>query len=161
MTARVYKAVVHLVRVCLTSAILIMNVACNQNAPETNSGRLPEGPKPAPATHSAELSSPTANTGTKPGDSYDVKKCRPKIIREGETPSQVHIKPGEKPTGYDPVVAFRVLETGDVIDVVLKRSSGVRDKDNFALTSARGMKFNSRPGCGTIESEASATIDLR
>jgi len=91
---------------------------------------------------------------------YDVKRCAPKVLRTGKTPSHIHIHPNDKPTGHIPVVGFNILETGDVAGVVLKQSSGVREKDNYALLWVKGGKYNSRPGCGVIESEVGVTIDL-
>ena len=91
---------------------------------------------------------------------YDVKRCAPKALSFGTTPAQIHFREGEKPTGLIPVVAFQILESGEVVNIVLKQSSGIRDKDNAALDWAKGATYNNRPGCGTVETEVGVTIDL-
>jgi TonB family protein len=94
---------------------------------------------------------------------YDLKKCKPKLLSEKPVrqPKLFQIRRGDKPTGYSPLVALEILESGAVVNVHLARSSGVPDQDAYALESVRGWKFNSRPGCGTVESKMDITIDLR
>ena len=75
--------------------------------------------------------------------------ARPKTIQTGK---------GEKATGYPPVIAFEIRESGEVVNSRVKRSSGMADIDNYALNSIRGKKYNSRPGCGAVESEAAVLI---
>jgi len=91
---------------------------------------------------------------------YDVKRCTPKVLRSGRTPAEIHFREGEKPTGLIPVVAFQILESGEVVNIVLKQSSGIRDKDNAALGWVKGTRYNNRSGCGTVESEIGVMIDL-
>jgi TonB family protein len=91
---------------------------------------------------------------------YDVKRCTPKVLSFGKTPAEIHFREDEKPTGLIPVVAFQILESGEVTNIVLKQSSGTRDKDNAALDWVKGTTYNNRPGCGTVESEVGVTIDL-
>jgi TonB family protein len=59
-----------------------------------------------------------------------------------------------------PVIAYQVLESGKVVNVYVKRSSGVADLDAFATRSIRATKYNKRPGCGTVEAEATVNIDF-
>jgi hypothetical protein len=108
------------------------------------------------------LASPTtANVQIKKSDSaYDVKRCAPKALSLGKTPTRIHFREGEKPTGVIPVIAFQILESGEVVNIVLKQSSGIRDKDNAALDWVKGSRYNNRPGCGTVETEVGVTIDL-
>jgi hypothetical protein len=75
--------------------------------------------------------------------------------------SQKFVRKGEKSTGYSPIVAFEILASGDVADPFLKRSSGFANVDNFALTWIGKTKYNKRPGCGVIETQAVVTIDWR
>jgi len=92
-----------------------------------------------------------------------VKRCAPKAVHcapELEGPS-IRVRKGEKPTGYSPVIFFEILETGEVAHAYLKRSSGISDVDQYALSEIRETQFNRRPGCGTIESQADVTVDLR
>jgi TonB family protein len=94
---------------------------------------------------------------------YDLKKCRPKLLREKPAPEPKNFKlrKTDKPSGYDPVIAFDILESGEVVNARVARSSGVADQDAQALAWIRGWRFNGRPGCGTIEQTAHVTIDLR
>ena len=91
---------------------------------------------------------------------YDVKRCAPKVLRSGRTPAQIQFREGEKPTELIPVVAFQILESGEVVNIVLMQSSGIRDKDNAALNWVKRTTYNSRPGCGTVESKVGVTIDF-
>jgi TonB family protein len=90
---------------------------------------------------------------------YDVKKCQPKMIKHGPVPkgADVVVRKDEKVRGH-PVISFRILESGEVTNALVKRSSGLANVDKYALEWIRGTKFNARPGCGVIESEASVLI---
>lgn len=101
-----------------------------------------------------------ANVQFKGGAAYDLKTCAPKAQSFGRTPARIHFREGENPTGLTPIVAFQILESGDVTNIVLKRSSGIRDEDNAALDWVKGSKYNNRPGCGTDETEVGVTIDF-
>jgi TonB family protein len=59
-----------------------------------------------------------------------------------------------------PVIAYQVLESGGVVNVYVKRSSGVADLDAFAARSIRATKYNKRPGCGAVEAEATVNIEF-
>jgi TonB family protein len=99
----------------------------------------------------------------KPEGKYDIQRCTRKVLshaRERKTP-QNFVRKGEKSTGYSPIVAFDILESGDVANAFLKRSSGFTNVDNYALTWVRETKYNKRPGCGVIETQADVTIDWR
>jgi TonB family protein len=96
---------------------------------------------------------PTADQG------YEV-RCNPTAIASKPHPRiPVRLRKDEKWTGA-PVIAYQVLESGRVVNVYVKRSSGVADLDAFAVTSVRGTKYNKRPGCGTVESETTVSIDF-
>ena len=91
----------------------------------------------------------------------DVKRCALKVISRYHPPKPkaVHLRRGEKPSRYPPVIAFEILESGEVVNLRVKRSSGVVDLDSYALSSIQGTKYNSRPaGCGTAETEAVVLI---
>jgi TonB family protein len=97
----------------------------------------------------------------KPDGKYDVQRCTPKVLshaRQRKT-SRRFVRKGEKPTGYSPIVAFEILESGDVANALVKRSSGFANVDNYALVWVRGTKYSKRPGCGAIESQAAVSID--
>jgi hypothetical protein len=91
---------------------------------------------------------------------YDVKRCRPRVLSEktAAKPKTIQTRKGEKATGYPPVIAFEILESGEVVNARVKRSSGIADIDTYALNSIREKKYNSRPGCGDVESEAVVLI---
>ena len=94
---------------------------------------------------------------------YDVKRCTPKLVSHAPSPRQesIHTRPGEKSTGFSPIIAYQILDTGEVTHAYVKRSSGIADIDTHALTWIRGTKYNPRPGCGVIESQAGVSIDWR
>jgi TonB family protein len=84
---------------------------------------------------------------------YDVKRFAPKLMNRKpfSPPKRIQPRKGEKATGYSPVIAFQILESGEVVNARLKRRSGLADRDANALDNIRNWKFNARPGCGTIE----------
>jgi hypothetical protein len=86
---------------------------------------------------------------------YDVKRCNPKVVSKKpiSEPKTIQVRQGEKPSRYPPVIALEILESGEVVNARVKRSSGIADRDAYLLNSIRGWKFNSRPGCGTVETE--------
>ena len=99
----------------------------------------------------------------KPDRNYDVQRCAPNVVshaRQRNTSRRV-VRKGEKSTGYSPIVAFEILESGDVANAFVKRSSGLSNVDNYALTWVRETKYSKRPGCGVIETQADVTIDWR
>lgn len=94
---------------------------------------------------------------------YDARRCAPKLLKERPrrgVDERIHIGKGEKYKN-SPVVAFQIQESGEVTNVVLKRSSGVANIDAHALASIRGLKFNKRPGCGVVESQGDVLIHFR
>jgi TonB family protein len=102
-----------------------------------------------------------AQDGSKPKLPFDVKRCTPKVVKQG-TPSTKELirRKGEKATGYSPLVSFGILESGKVVDVRLKRSSGFKFLDDYALSWIRTTRYNNRSGCGTIDTEAGVSIDF-
>jgi len=105
----------------------------------------------------------TAQQKPKEALSAEAKKCAPKITKKvtsGVKPPPFQLRKGEKSTGYSPLITYEILESGEVSNTKLKRSSGISDIDNAALDSVKRMKYNRRPGCGTVDSEATVTVDL-
>jgi hypothetical protein len=99
----------------------------------------------------------------RPDGMYDVRRCTPKVLshaRERNT-FRTFVRKGEKSTGYSPIIAFEILESGDVANEFLKRSSGYANVDNYALSWVRETKYSRRPGCGITETQADVTIDWR
>lgn len=91
-----------------------------------------------------------------------AKRCSPKVFRRvsGRDAPSIRVREGEKPSGFDPTITFQILENGEVAQVKIKRSSGISDLDQYALRSIRLSRYNRRPGCGTIESQATVTVDF-
>ncbi len=91
-----------------------------------------------------------------------AKRCNPTLARSSSPKGKpIQVRDGEKSSGFTPIVAFEILESGRVANVRLKRSSGMRDIDNYALASVMSQSYNSRPVCPVIESEADVMIDYR
>jgi len=90
-----------------------------------------------------------------------VKRCAPKVIsgKERKTP-EFHFGRGETYRN-SPVVAYEILEPGEIAHPSLKGSSGVAEVDQYALGWVQQLKFNNRPGCGVVESMVDVTIDFR
>jgi TonB family protein len=93
---------------------------------------------------------------------YDVSRCRPKILSQAPPPKQkaIRTRKGEKSTGFSPVIAFQILESGEVAHAYVKRSSGIADIDRYALNSVQRTKYNTRSGCGIVETEATVLVQL-
>ena len=90
-----------------------------------------------------------------------AKRCAPKVIsgKERKTP-EFRFGRGETYRN-SPVVAYEILESGEIARPTLKRSSGVAEVDQYALGWVQQLKFNKRPGCGVVESMVDITIDFR
>lgn len=101
-----------------------------------------------------------AQEKTKP-DTEFVKRCAPKVMngKERKKP-EFHLGPGQTYKN-SPVVAYEILESGEIAHPTLKRSSGVDEVDQYALGWVQELKFNKHPGCGVVESMVDITIDFR
>jgi TonB family protein len=88
----------------------------------------------------------------------DVKRCEPKVTW-WKPPSAMmrRFRDGEKWVG-DPLVAFDILESGEVVNAHVERSSGIPDLDTYVLSGIQRTKYNRRPGCGAVHSKATALI---
>jgi TonB family protein len=97
------------------------------------------------------------------GPPTTVQRCTPKVIKDGVWPkdSAKWVREGEKSSGYSPLVSFDILESGDVANVRLKRSSGFANVDRYAMDSVRTTKYNNRQGCGVVEMQADVNIHWR
>jgi hypothetical protein len=90
------------------------------------------------------------------------KRCKPLLVKTPNVKQKsIHLRKGEKPSGFTPLVAFQIATLGEVINVHLKRSSGIRDSDDYALQWIQSEKYSARPGCPVIESEADVISDFR
>lgn len=94
---------------------------------------------------------------------YDVARCTPRLVRKarGRKDETIRVAPGEKSSGYSPIIEFDIQESGAVMNAHVKRSSGIREMDARALEWVKGFRYNERLGCGVIATQAAVTIDLR
>jgi len=90
-----------------------------------------------------------------------AKRCNPVIVRKPKLKRRsIQVRKGEKATGFPPLIAFHIAESGEVVGAHVKRSSGIRDMDDSALSSIQSWRYNSRPGCPVIDSETVVLIHL-
>ena len=89
------------------------------------------------------------------------KRCNPVFVRKPKYDGRkISVHKEDKPTGYGPLVTFQIAESGEVISIHLKRSSGFKDIDDLALSWVKSGRYNSRPGCPVIDVEESVTVDF-
>src|SRR6266480_6668964 len=96
----------------------------------------------------------TAQDNPGPRAESDLYRCAPKIINSApprELP-HIHFRKGEKYKNI-PIIAYQVLESGQVAQALVKRSSGVADIDKYTLESVRQRRFNKRLGCPIVDSQ--------
>jgi TonB family protein len=93
---------------------------------------------------------------------YDLKRCQPKLVGRSFRADQIalHQRRKERSTGF-PIIAYQILELGEIAHAQVKRSSGVSDIDSYALKSIQSMRYNPRSGCGIIDVEANVLIHHR
>jgi len=92
---------------------------------------------------------------------YDWKRCALTIASHGSPISgPIRPRPGEE-LKTTPVISFEVMESGEIRNPIVSRSSGVADIDNDVLSNIRNLKYLQRPpGCGIIQSQYVANIDF-
>jgi len=89
------------------------------------------------------------------------KRCNPVIVKDGKPDGRtITVHKGEKSTGYTPLITFQIAPSGDVINIHLKRSSGFRDVDEYALSSFKSSRYTGLLGCPVIDVEASVNVDF-
>jgi len=107
---------------------------------------------------------PTVAAQEKPtaDQKYDLKRCAPRVVRRAPRSKQkpIRTRKGEKSTGFSPVIAFQILESGEVAHAYIKRSSGIADVDRYALNSIQRTKYNARSGCSVVETAATVLVQL-
>jgi hypothetical protein len=93
-----------------------------------------------------------AQDKAKPKGGYEIQRCASKLISKasGNSPA-FHFRKGEE-YKHSPVVAYEILESGEIAHPVLKRSSGVGEVDKAD---------NKRPGCDVVDSTVDVTIHFR
>jgi TonB family protein len=109
----------------------------------------------------AAMISVNSQQGPAVAQKYDIKRCSPKAMKLGRPRSNhIHFHKGDKPSGRVPVIAFQILESGEVADARLKQSSGFAEIDKYALDWVRSTSYSKRPGCGILETNESVAIDF-
>ena len=96
-----------------------------------------------------------------PARSGDPHPCKVKLVSTGDVPGKIAAAKGEKGIKAAPIVTFEILESGEVVNARIQRSSGMADLDRKALSWIRAARYNSRPGCGVIESTTSVIVHPR
>jgi len=98
---------------------------------------------------------------TSSNPTYDWNRCALTIASLGwPTNGLIHARQGEE-YKTTPVIRFEILESGEIRNAILTRSSGVADTDNAVLTSIKNIRYEERPpGCGILESQATVNIDF-
>jgi TonB family protein len=90
-----------------------------------------------------------------------IQRCKLKATTHavrGKSP-EFHFRKGEK-YEHSPIIAYEILESGEIAHAFVKRSSGVADLDHYALKWVQEFKYNNRPGCGIVESQVVVNIDF-
>jgi TonB family protein len=102
-----------------------------------------------------------AQDKAKPKGGYEIQRCAPRLIskRSGNSP-EFYFRKGEKHK-HSPVVVYEILESGEIAHPLLKRSSGVREVDKYALKWVQELQFNKRPGRDVVDSTLEVTIHFR
>jgi len=91
-----------------------------------------------------------------------AKRCNPVLVKKPRfKATAIRVREGEKSTGYTPIIAFQIGATGEVLNAHVKRSSGIRDMDDSALSWVSSGKYNTRPGCSAVDNETDVLIDIR
>ena len=92
---------------------------------------------------------------------YDWKRCALTIASHGSPISgPIRPRPGEE-LKTTPVISREVMESGEIRNPIVSRSSGVADIDNDVLSNIRNLKYLQRPpGCDIIQSQYVANIDF-
>jgi hypothetical protein len=105
---------------------------------------------------------PQNKTETPTAERQDFpKRCNPIFVRKPKLHGRkISVHKGEKPTGYGPLVTFQIADSGELVNIRLKRSSGFKDIDDLALSFVKSGKYNGRPGCPVIDVEESLTVDF-
>lgn len=94
----------------------------------------------------------------------EIQRCFPRLatpkVSTGASLADIHIRKGER-YAKTPVIGYEVSESGEILNAFVKRGSGVADIDQRALRYVKELRFNKRPGCTVVDSEATVTVDFR
>jgi hypothetical protein len=84
--------------------------------------------------------------------------CAAKLLRHPEIkPGEVLVQPGE--SFAEPVLRADIMESGEVTDIKLMSSSGLRRLDTILSAPSNQWKYAPRPHCGDVSANIVVTID--
>jgi hypothetical protein len=84
--------------------------------------------------------------------------CAPKLLRHPEIkPGEIIVRPGE--SFAEPVLRADIIESGEVTDIKLLSSSGLRRLDAILSAPSNQWKYAPRPLCGDVSANIVVTID--
>jgi hypothetical protein len=84
--------------------------------------------------------------------------CTPKLLQHPEIkPGEVIVQPGEPFS--EPVIRAHILENGEVTNIQLLSSSGLRRLDAILSAPSNQWKYAPRPRCGSVPANIVVTID--
>jgi TonB family protein len=91
-----------------------------------------------------------------------IAACKTKLIKKDGPPEPKDWKWG-KDGRYrgGPTISYTIEADGNVTNVKLKRSSGVRKIDEYELASVKRQKFKPMPGCPGVETTETIIIDFQ
>ena len=92
--------------------------------------------------------------------SQPIEDCKPQMVIPAHKSPQSETGVSYKGYKRSPVVAFEVDEAGVVRNARIERRSGSKAADELALRWIQSLQYKPRPGCGTLSSKASVTIDF-
>lgn len=73
---------------------------------------------------------------------YDWNRCALSMATHGSPANpEIRVRLGEKSAKQTPVISFDVLESGEIRNAVVFRSSGVVDIDKYALTTINTVRY--------------------
>jgi hypothetical protein len=91
-----------------------------------------------------------------------IARCKTRIVKKDLLPQPKDWQWGkdEKYRGA-PVTSYNIQEDGSIANAKLKRGSGVRGIDEYALNIVKGRKYEAVPGCPGVESTETVIIDFQ
>jgi hypothetical protein len=84
--------------------------------------------------------------------------CAPKLLQHPEIkPGEVLVRSGE--SFSEPVLRADIMESGEVTNIQLLSSSGIRRLDAILSAGSNQWKYAPRPNCGSVSANIVVTID--
>jgi TonB family protein len=91
-----------------------------------------------------------------------IARCKTQIIKRNLQPQPKNWQIGkDEAFRSSPQVSYTIQEDGTVSNLKLKRGSGVRGIDEYALNIVKGRKYQPMPGCPGVDATETVTIDFQ